>query len=326
MHDRRPGRSTPVRAAARFALIAIVIGLTDGASLVAAASPSPSVASPSPSEEPPPEPGSGVQVWLDEPLPQAAEPGGRLDIGAVIWSVDRHELVETQGSYLRLYPLTGDAEPGEARTRSDWPGHVRATVVVPEGGAGRVEVGFTGEECHDDGTCQEVDFPFEAGGVGPPPEASRALLVQAAFRPPVEELVAGSAFELALDLRPREHWDPELLALPERLVATASKLQGGIVLATAELRRSAMLDTVYTGSLAIPEPGEVVLRAALPGGLENQTIASSTTRLRIAAGAAGGGPAAGGAGEPAVPVPWLVGGAVLVLLGGIVIRKVFADL
>lgn len=319
---RRTSRST-LRATLR--LVLAVAGVAWMTLPAQAASPSPS-ASQAPSEDPAPN-DMGLEVWLDAPLPADAKVGRTIDIGATIWDTRANELARTMGAYLKLYPLVGDADPTEAATRSEWPGHVRSSVVVPEGGAGRIEIGFRGQECHDDGTCRPVDLPIADGGIGPPPAASRSLLVNAAFRQPVDPLVAGRPIALELTLEPRAAWDLGLLALPDRLVATASRVRGP-ELASAELRRAGTRDTVYTGSITIPESGDVVLRAALLAGPANEPIPSSTIRLQLAAPGDGfPGPARDGdPGDPAIPIPLVVGGLAAAIAAALVFRRAFADL
>ncbi|HET7702033.1 MAG TPA: hypothetical protein VFK35_01425 [Candidatus Limnocylindrales bacterium] len=305
-------------------LVAAVAGLT---APTFAASPSPPApgGSAAPGEEPH---DTGLETWLDAPLPAGAQPGAILDIGAVIWDTRGGELAQAVGGYMKLYPLSGDADPTEGAIRSDWPGHVRGSVVVPEGGPGRIEIGFRGQECPDDGgACRLVDMPFTDGGIGPPPGAPRALLVIAAFRPPVESLVVGRPVALELDLTPRAEWDVATLGLPDRLLARVRPVRGS-VLASVELRRAGGVDAPYGGSIVIPEAGDLVLEAAVPGnGGEDQVIPGSILRLTVAASDDGPGPAtAGGQGDAPLSIPLLVAALAAAIAAGLVIRRVFADL
>ena len=316
----RRAASAPRRIALLSATVAVLVaaGAVQG---VAAASPSASVA---PDASDPGEPGGiSLQAWLDAPIPVDATVGERVDIGATVWDPAAGELAATTGSYVRIHPATGSAEPEEGPSRSDWPGHLVASVRIPAGGAGRVEIGFEAEECRDDGGCQMIRVPFANGGVGPPPEAPRALLVVAGFQQFSEAAVAGVSLPLEVAVSPRGNWPIEQLGLPDRLVVTATRLRGP-QLATAEVRSTGTAG-IYGGTIVVPEAAETVLQVAIPGtGTDSATIATSTTRIQVEAAPTSSAPSSETPSAP--PWPWIVGGLVAAALGALVIRKAFADL
>ncbi len=296
-----------------------------------AASPSPSAGpSPSPSASDEPHHISHIEAWLDTPLPADAAADSTIDVGVTI--VDRDEtgasrLSQTQPSYLALAPASGTAKPSRAPTRSDWPGHVRATVVVPVGGPGAIEVGFHGQECHEDGTCQEVDIPFASGGVGPPPDLSRAALVTATVDPPAEPPVVGRPVALEVQVVPRARWEVSELALPARMLLLVREQRGQDATQT-EIVRTGAPGSPYRGSVTIPKPGDYAMVVALIGtpGSPDEEIGGPTSRLTVEAD--GPPPAAAqpdGAGDMP-PWPWIAGLGAIAIVAGYAIRRAFADL
>lgn len=268
-----------------------------------------------------------IEIWLDQPIPAQVPAGETILVGLTLWDTNARELSTMNGLYLRLHPATGKARPTEAETRSDWPGHILANVIVPKGGPGAVEAGISGRACTDDGTCRDVDFPFKIGGNGPPPDAPRSLLVEARFHAPSGPVIAGSPLDVIVDLQPRGPWDPRSLGLPDRLVVMARNGTGPD-LASAEVRLGAGPGSPYRGRITIPEAGDVALLFAIPGqGTEDDVIQTATTRIKVVP-ATDSTPAAAVADPAQGDVPWLLigGGAVLALLASLVIRGVFADL
>src|SRR4029079_12401406 len=79
----------------------------------------------------------GLQVWLDsDSLTPDAPPGGVLQVGYTFWDTRVGDFPNVEGPYVKLHPAKGKAAPSEAIIEQDFPGHVLATVTVPEGGVG----------------------------------------------------------------------------------------------------------------------------------------------------------------------------------------------
>jgi hypothetical protein len=270
---------------------------------------------------------SNIEVWLDQPIPADVPAGESILVGFTIWDNENAPLYPIEGLYVRLHPATGKARPTAAETRSDWPGHILANVIVPKGGPGAMETGISGRACTTDGTCTDTDFPFTFGGVGPPPEAPHSILVEARLRPLVQPVIAGRPVEVAMSLVPRAAWDPATIGLPDRLIVFARNGTGPD-LASTEIRRDAGPVDLYRGRITIPDPGDVALMFAIPGsGPEDDVIKSATTRLKVVEADDSSPPAAvADPGQGDVPWPLIGGGAALLLLASLVIRRVFADL
>ncbi|MBA2719923.1 MAG: hypothetical protein H0U52_11885 [Chloroflexi bacterium] len=316
-----------------LAVAASVVGPVSAASpSVPAPVPGSAPPSPAPDASPSDEPRHVFQteVWLDAPIPADTPPGTTIQVGVTIVERDGSgvgRLSDVGASYLLLRPAAGDAEPSRVQPRSDWQGHIRASVRVPEGGPGAIEVGFEGEECRDDGTCQTVEFPFTSAGIGPPAGVPRALLVTATIQPPIEAPVVGRRVALDVELHPLANWDLAQLGLPDRIVAIVGQ-SGDPDVAAAELRRASAAGTLYQGSVTFPRPGEFAITVAVPGtdGQEDQVIARATSRVTVETQASGASAAEPGDG-PSLPAwAWIAGlGAVAIVLG-FVITRVFADL
>ena len=120
-----------------------------------------------------------------------APPGGVLQAGFTFWNSRARDFGEIGGIYARLKPAQGDAPPSEATIEPDFPGHVIASFVVPEGGPGDVEVGMLIDACTEAG-CGEADAPFDLRRRAA--EADPAALVTAQFLPFVGDTVAGRTF------------------------------------------------------------------------------------------------------------------------------------
>lgn len=105
----------------------------------------------------------GGVARLDAPIPDDAPPGTELEIGWSVFIVDdtgtSHPIVGSP-VYLRLIPA-GGGSPVEvdAIERPSGSGHYVATVTVPDGGIGRVEVAMHGEAC-DATSCWDADYVF----------------------------------------------------------------------------------------------------------------------------------------------------------------------
>jgi hypothetical protein len=299
-----------------------------------------SAASPSPGPASAPNALGTVQAWLDAPLQVPADmpPDGTAEVGITFWDTRRHELIGVSGVTVRLFPAKGKAAPTVAEIHTNWPGHILADLAMPKGGLGRLELGTQARVCATDGSCKDLIQPIEFAGVGPPADASLAQLVSAQFHPFVGDTVAGRTFPVAVDIVAMGNWNIDTLPLPERLIVTAAH-HGGPELAQAELVPGVQTGAPFAGHLTIAETGSVDLTVAVPGtaGAPDQPIPEATLALTVieggrpasaspaAAEAPNPGPAA--ATEGGIPlVAWLVGIGILVIGGGLVMRRVLADL
>jgi hypothetical protein len=272
-----------------------------------------------------------------------APPGGVLQAGFTFWNSRDRDFGELGGIYAKLRPASGDAPPSEATIEADFPGHVIASFVVPEGGPGEVEVGTRVNACIEGGGCGDVDAPFTISGIGPPPDADPATLVTATFLPFVGDTVADRTFPVAVDIQPRGLWDLTAIPLPGALEVVAGR-PGQPALASAPLLPGAQPGTPYTGRLTIPETGPVELTVTVPnpdgvarviegapaelsvieGGRRESSGPGATTTPAPAAPA---GADRQGDGEGGIPALAILGVVVVVLIGGwLVLRRVLADL
>jgi hypothetical protein len=301
----------------RTALAAAVLLV---AALVVAAGTPVSAASAAPSEDPNAGAYPTLVAWLDRAPPSDAPAGTTIEIGLTIWDSRQALFTPMGGLYLKLHPATGKARPTEANTQPDWPGHLVANVIVPKGGLGAVELVVR------DGPA---DLPIRVGGVGPPPEAPLSSLVFAVIQLPSGPVLAGRPMHLDVDVRTQADWDPPV-SLPDRLVVIATVGRGPDLVNT-EIRRAIGSGgaATYSGPITIPEAGDVTVVVAFPGGRSgaDDVIPGATTRVKV------GGPdpsaatdAAASSVDTGVAWPLVGGGAALLLLASLVIRRVFADL
>lgn len=103
----------------------------------------------------------GVAV-LDAPIPPGAEPGSDLEVGWRVFTTDgKTEWPETGSPIFIRLTSVGRLHSVERAGREDPPGsgHYVATVTVPMGGVGLVEVGLLGESCVN-GECTRSDLMF----------------------------------------------------------------------------------------------------------------------------------------------------------------------
>ena len=293
-------------------MLAFLVGSFVTCQVVVAASPDPSA-----SAEADPGAYPNLEVWFDRAPTPDAPAGTTITVGLTIWDSHEAQFAVMSGIYVKLHPASGKARPTEAETRSDWPGHLLADVIVPKGGPGAVEVVVR----------DQTDLPIHAGGVGPPPAAPLSSLVGAQVQPPSEPANAGRPIELVVDIRTQVDWDPGV-GLPDRLVVIAS-LGSGPDLANTEIHRAPGSRTSFAGSITVPQAGDVQLAFAFPGGTSgaDDIIKGATTRVRVGTATSPAGPPRG---PPATDdgVPWLLvgGAAALVATAGFVIRRVLADL
>ena len=290
---------------------------------------------------PPPEPVAEEDLGLvagDAHVDELGPLGRVVTLGFTIWDKQSHTLSRVGGE-VRVHPKTGKAPPSSAPTHANWPGHLEADVTVPKGGLGRIEVGFSGQACHDDtGTCENVFFPFANGGVGPPEDAPRSVLVDADIAQPPPPVLAGQPIDLTVTIRPRAEWAIETLGIPNRVVAIARDTAGaGMLASDLEGEPDGIGNFVYTGHLTIPSPGEFGLRVAFPGtsGAADDEIDRAAIRLTVTSGdeAAAATPKASGRGAVDAPAPTPgppilpIALAIAAVIGlGLVVRRAFADL
>ena len=298
---------------------------------VAAASPAPSAAAPG---VPP-----GLQVFSDSDfITPDAPPGGFVQAGFTFWDTRVGDFPNVNKVFVLLHPGKGKAPPSVGKIEYDFPGHVLATMEVPQGGPGKVEVGLQ---------IEGKNVPLTVSGVGPPPAAPLNNLIVAAIEPLVGDTVVGRAFPLTVEVQPRGLYDVTAVPMPDHVTAIA-RHPGGPGLATAELRPTGGPGLPYTGKLTIPETGavEIAIEVPDPNGGEHEIPGSAIPRTVIE-----GGPKASGAPAPAsapavaatsAPAPaspsttasdggiptfvWVIGIGALVVVGVLVARRLLADL
>jgi hypothetical protein len=336
--DRQGGRrSAPRGRTLRWVVLAgFVLAVAPATSMATtyAASPSPDPASA-------PNPLGSVEAWLDAPIQTPADmpPDGIVEVGITFWDAHTHRLTDVNGVELRLYPAKGKAAPTLAEIHTNWPGHILADLALPKGGAGKLELGSQSRVCTSDGTCKDQIDPIPFAGVGPPADASLAELVSAQFHSFVGDTVAGRTFPVAVDMVAMGNWNADVLTPPDSLVVTAAH-PGGPELARATLILGNQPGAPYAGHLTIAETGPVDLEVAIPGvaGAADEPIVGVTAQLNVIQG---GRPASASAApaDPAVSNPaqvtstgeiplaiWVVGIGALLVVVGLVLRRVLADL
>ncbi|HET9455933.1 MAG TPA: hypothetical protein VFO78_01225 [Candidatus Limnocylindrales bacterium] len=307
----------------RIALLALALAFAAGsqAPVTLAASPSPAGPSAAPGEAYP-----DIEAWLDADLGGPdVRPGDVVVAGITLWNRRTRGFEQAGGVYVLLRPAEGDTDPSVGRTRVDFPGHIVAELVVPEGGPGAVETGVRALVCDRDGACANENLAFTTAGTGPPPDADPTALVGATFQPFDEDIVAGREFPVVVDVFPRGRWEPGAVPRPEHVVVTATR-RGGLDVAAAELRPGGP-GSPYAGRMAIPETGSVTLAITVPSAAGGERpIAGATTVVTVLeAGPLSAQPVDQGAGGDIPFVVWLVGFGAL-LAGGLLARRALADL
>jgi hypothetical protein len=250
LRSRAPRALGPAAVAGLLAVLALA-----PVSGVLAAGPTPEPVDPFPT----------IETWIDAPVeaPPDAPAGGLVSVGATFWNARDHALFGINGLNVRLYPRTGHAKPSVAKALQDVPGHILAQLKIPKGGAGRVEIVTSGQECAADGSnCHEVDIPLKIAGTGPPPDAPPGDLVTAELLPITGDVVAGRPASIAVLLHQIGLWTAESFALPDNIEVTSTKVGGGR-LGSARLQQDPPAPgQPYQGTIRIPEPGNIVLAAA----------------------------------------------------------------
>jgi hypothetical protein len=286
-------------------------------------------------------PPGNIQAWSDGGyITPDAPPGGMVEAGFSFWDAREQDFIQIGDVYVRLHPAKGDAEPSDGILTYDFPGHVLAGLVVPEGGPGEVEVGMLMPACISTVGCGNQRAPFIIAGDGPPPDARLDQLIGAEILPLVGDTVVDREFPVSVNVVPKGLWGFDQLALPDHLVVIA-RHPGGQPLSTGDLRPGPQPGTPYVGRLSIPETGDVQIVVAIPreDGSNAEIEGASVDRQVIQGGrpSASSGPAPSATAGPASPVPasssggipplvWIVGIGAALVVGVIILRRVLADL
>ncbi|MFL5770664.1 MAG: hypothetical protein ACJ765_11350 [Chloroflexota bacterium] len=288
---------------------------------------------------PPIEAPPNIQAWLDSDfITPDAPAGGLLQAGFSFWDTRGAEFFQPGDIYVRMRPGTGKAPPSEAKIENDFPGHVVATIEVPEGGPGDVEVGMLVPACIEGGACSDQEAPFKVAGTGPPPDAPLTDLISATFQPLVGDTIAGREFPVAVDVVPRGQWNFADMPLPDHLVVVA-RANDGTELSTGDLSAPSTPGRPYTGRLTIPETGNAVLVVAVPRD-DGSHIALKGSELPLAvieggrrespAPSASAGPASprppGSTPDGIPPIAWVIGIGGAAVAAFFVLRRLLADL
>lgn len=118
----------------------------------------------------------GVKATLITEIPVDAAPGTKLTLSWRLFSVDeaRRDPFGANGVYIRLLSATGaKATDGVAPTGDYLSGEYEATVVVPVGGIGGVEIGLMGWQSDAQGTRRaDAMFPITNDPVPGTPRAA----------------------------------------------------------------------------------------------------------------------------------------------------------
>jgi len=105
----------------------------------------------------------GALAALDTPIPPDAHPGTEIAVAWRAWMPDGGTEWPFAGSPVFIRIISADGgRLTETIGRENPPGsgHYEATIAVPQGGVGRVEVGLFGESCVE-GECSRSDLLFE---------------------------------------------------------------------------------------------------------------------------------------------------------------------
>ena len=103
----------------------------------------------------------GAFATLETPVPPDADPGTKIEVawrdadGGTDWPFSGSPV------FIRLVSATsGRSTETMGRERPPGSGRYEATIAIPSGGVGRVEIGLFGESCIN-GTCTRSDLLFE---------------------------------------------------------------------------------------------------------------------------------------------------------------------
>jgi hypothetical protein len=277
--------------------------------------------------------GDSLEAWLDGPLPPDIPAGAQVPIGVTVWDCRGDQLAPVDGAEVRVHPKTGKAKPATFPTRSDWPGHLTATIEIPKGGLGAIEAGVQGRVCHDNGACEDGFFPFTTGGVGPPPAAPRGLLVNSVITPQTDRIVASQPFRVEITLEPKADWGLDALALPDRIFLEADLVRGNESV-MADATRAAGSSGTYSATMGVDRAGQYLLHVAVPSAGDGMDFAEGETVVILvepgdradSARPSAPAPSSEAPGPETPPFLPIAVGLVGILAAGLVIRRVFADL
>jgi len=307
-------RALPLVALAGMA--AVLWGLTPAASMGASPPPSPAAG-----------PTVGPEAWLDRPAPSAGDaPGTLVTVGFTLWDPVGGALLSGTFPYVRLQPL-GGGSPTEADAAETWRGHFAASLVIPAGGVGDLEIGAGGTACDSNG-CRPADTAFRIAGVGPPPDAPLPAIATASIVRPPDVVRAGSPVAIGVRLVPNAAWDPASFPMPDALYLGVGVARGRALDPVAVPLVDAGTGA-YRVSVTFPEPGDYTLRvstAAQPARDDQFATALITVSVEPSGGAPPDAAPDGGPGGGVDPL--VVGGLALaaavvvaVVVGGAITRR-----
>jgi hypothetical protein len=128
----------------------------------------------------------GALASLETPIPPDADPGTKIDVAWRAWMPDAGTDWPFSGLPVFIRLISADGRRSTETMGRESPmgsGRYEATIAIPSGGVGRVEVGLFGESCVE-GTCTRSDLLFEL------PEDQR--LPQSAAAAPVVPLTTAA--------------------------------------------------------------------------------------------------------------------------------------
>ena len=105
----------------------------------------------------------GALASLETPIPPDAAPGTTIDVAWRAWMPDAGTDWPFSGLPVFIRLISADGGRSTETMGRESPagsGRYEATIAIPSGGVGRVEVGLFGESCVD-GTCTRSDLLFE---------------------------------------------------------------------------------------------------------------------------------------------------------------------
>ena len=162
----------------------------------------------------------GAEASLDAPIPPATEPETEIEVGwSAGWPDGAGGLDPIIGSpvFIRLTSVDGSEKVETSGTeRPSGSGHYVATITVPRGGVGLVEIGLRGESCVD-GECTRSDLMFVLAEEQAHPPLDAPLVPAPLAQAPEPVAPANTQPLAAPATTPSEHVD----GVPIALTATA---------------------------------------------------------------------------------------------------------